>query len=266
MQRRLTSLSFTKTNITLNKMEVHQHTHSHEKKNWKTYVWEFLMLFLAVFCGFLAENIREHQIEHQRERKFINNLVEDLAQDTISFTKNINDLSSTIQKDDSLVQILNSPDVKNYGAGLYYMGRLSSRSYPLAINDATIQQLKNSGGFRLISNDEVAKEIMEYYNRLVFINYLQNVELLESEDYRKLAIDVFDPVIFNSIISTGDSSIVRPLGNPALLTYDVQVLRRLSGTVSYHRSAKLAISQSQIAMKKAAIELITSIQKEYHLK
>ena len=246
-------------------MEVHAHTHT-ERKKFTHYLWEFLMLFLAVFCGFLAENIREHQIEHQRERKFINNLVEDLGQDTITFTKNINELSSTIQKDDSLVQILNSPDVKNYGASLYYMGRLSSRSYTLAINDATIQQLKNSGGFRLISNDEVTKKIMEYYNRLVFINYLQNVELLESEDYRKLAIDVFDPVIFNSIISTGDSSIMRPSGNPVLLTYDAQVLRRLSGTVSYHRSAKLAISQSQIAMKKAAIELITFIQKEYHLK
>ena len=38
-------------------MEVHHHTHpdshrGHEKKSWKSYFWEFLMLFLAVFCGF----------------------------------------------------------------------------------------------------------------------------------------------------------------------------------------------------------------------
>jgi hypothetical protein len=31
-------------------MEVHAHSHSHGKKNWKAYFWEFLMLFLAVFC------------------------------------------------------------------------------------------------------------------------------------------------------------------------------------------------------------------------
>ena len=37
-------------------MEVHHHAHhGHEKKTWKNYFWEFLMLFLAVFCGFLAE-------------------------------------------------------------------------------------------------------------------------------------------------------------------------------------------------------------------
>ncbi len=246
-------------------MEVHAHSHTARKK-WTHYFWEFLMLFLAVFCGFLAENQREHMIEHQREEKFIKNLVDDLEQDTIAITETVTIFSVAIEKDDSLIQLLNSPDIKNWGSALYYLGRLSSRSSHLAMHDATIQQLKNSGGFRLIRNDEVARKIMEYYNRLVFINYLQDVELLESEDYRKIAIDVFHPVIFNSIISTEDNSILRPSGNPVLLTYDVQVLRRLSGMVSYHRNSKLALSKSQADMKKAAAELITFIQKEYHLK
>jgi len=246
-------------------MEVHAHSHTARKK-WTHYIWEFLMLFLAVFCGFMAENIREHKIEKEREKKFIRNLAEDLTQDTISFTQSVKNFSLLVEKDDSLIQLLNSPDVKNYGSSLYYMGRLTSRSYSMAIHDATIQQLKNSGGFRLIQNDEVAKKIMEYYNRLVFINYLQQVELLESEDYRKMAIDVFHPVIFNSLISPDDNSILRPSGNPALLTYDVQALRRLSGMVGYHKSSKLAISTSQSDMKKAATQLIALIQKEYYLK
>jgi hypothetical protein len=44
-------------------MEVHAHSHSHGKKSWRSYFWEFLMLFLAVFCGFLAEYQLEHKIE-----------------------------------------------------------------------------------------------------------------------------------------------------------------------------------------------------------
>jgi len=247
-------------------MEVHAHDlHKAPGGGWKHYIFEFLMLFLAVFCGFLAENFREHQVEKEREEKFIKNLVEDLKQDTIAFGKNINYISVLLEKDDSLINLLNSPDVKKIGSALYYTGRLSSRSTPLAINDATIQQLKNSGGFRLIQNEEVAKKIMEYYNRSVFINYLQQVETLESEDYRKVAIDVFDPLIFNSIASHAGNSIVRPSGNPELLTYDQQVLRRLSGTVSYHRSAKFAISEAQGDMNKAAIKLIELIKNEYHL-
>ena len=61
-------------------MEVHHHSrapgnpaHGETGKNWKTYLWEFLMLFLAVFCGFMAENFREHQVEHQREKQFYDN-------------------------------------------------------------------------------------------------------------------------------------------------------------------------------------------------
>jgi len=45
------------------KMEVHHHGHVHEKKKWKEYLFQFLMLFLAVFCGFLAEYQLEHKIE-----------------------------------------------------------------------------------------------------------------------------------------------------------------------------------------------------------
>ena len=33
-------------------MEVHHHAHhSHGKKTWKNYFWEFFMLFMAVFFG-----------------------------------------------------------------------------------------------------------------------------------------------------------------------------------------------------------------------
>jgi hypothetical protein len=55
-------------------MEVHHHGHVHEKKKWKEYLFQFLMLFLAVFCGFLAEYQLEHVIENNREKQFIRSL------------------------------------------------------------------------------------------------------------------------------------------------------------------------------------------------
>jgi len=39
-------------------MEVHHHPHV-EKKGFKEYFLEFLMIFLVVTLGFIAENIRE---------------------------------------------------------------------------------------------------------------------------------------------------------------------------------------------------------------
>jgi len=36
-------------NQTFENMEIHHHAHHAGKKNWRSYLWEFLMLFLAVF-------------------------------------------------------------------------------------------------------------------------------------------------------------------------------------------------------------------------
>src|SRR5512138_262480 len=138
------------SNIKAN-MEVHHHSHSHGKKNWKAYFWEFLMLFLAVFCGFLAEYQLEHKIEKDREGQFIRSLVSDLKDDTVSISKQIENIKTGIIFFDSLSVLLQSPDLaRKNGESIYYTARLGVRLTPLVNNNRTIDQLKNSGGFRLI--------------------------------------------------------------------------------------------------------------------
>ena len=245
-------------------MEVHQHSHT-ERKKWKHYFWEFLMLFLAVFCGFLAEYQLEHQIEKDREQQYIHSILEDLRDDTLVLADNINEFNEHITRNDTLIRLLNSPNIKEHGSDLYYLGRRASRSVRLAIHDATIQQLKNSGGMRLIRNQEVSKAVIEYYNRLVFIDYLQAIAFNEADEYRKMAIDVFHPILFNDIVMA-DNTVIRPSGNPALLTYDPKTLIRVSGMVSYIRNTKLGLGKAETEMKDASKELIKLIKKEYHLK
>jgi hypothetical protein len=51
-------------------MEVHHHPNlHHEKKPWKEYFLEFLMIFLAVTMGFFAESLREHINERDRAKE-----------------------------------------------------------------------------------------------------------------------------------------------------------------------------------------------------
>src|SRR5258705_8816203 len=103
-------------------MEVHAHSHT-ERKKWKHYLWEFLMLFLAVFCGFLAEYKLEHMIEHQREKQYMRSMVEDLGTDTLMLVKNISLRQSRIAMIDSLTGMLNSPQRAQYGNDIYYFAR-----------------------------------------------------------------------------------------------------------------------------------------------
>ncbi len=70
-------------------MEVHHHGHVHEKKKWKEYLFQFLMLFLAVTLGFFVENQREHYVEHKRAKEFAKLLVDDLIIDTTELKKDL---------------------------------------------------------------------------------------------------------------------------------------------------------------------------------
>ena len=224
------------------------------------------MLFLAVFCGFLAEYQLEHKIEKDREKQYINSILEDLAEDTSALSASIISYGESQKRNDTLIRLLSSADVKNHGASLYHLGRRASRSGRLAIHDATIQQLKNSGGLRLIRNGRVSKAIIEYYNQLVFINYLQKIEDDEIMEYRKMATEIFHPVLFNDIVDESSNTIIVPAGNPALLSYDPKTLYRVAGMVSYIRNTRIGLANAETEMRIAASDLIRLIKNEYRLK
>src|SRR5215467_8364072 len=53
-----------------------------EKKSFKEYFLEGLMIFLAVTLGFFAENLREKISNHEREINYMHGIVSDLKADT----------------------------------------------------------------------------------------------------------------------------------------------------------------------------------------
>ena len=245
-------------------MEVHAHTHTPRKK-WTHYFWEFLMLFLAVFCGFLAENLREHKIERDREKQFVSSLVQDLAEDTITLKSESNLNKANVERLDSFLHLLCLESVKGYEGELYYLARKASRGDVLALNDRTIQQMKNSGAFRLIRKENVSKAIIEYYNRLSFYDLLLKVEQGETEEYRKQVAGIFHPEVMDRLINKKDE-ILKPADNPPLLTYDTTTLLRLAGMVSYLKNTRLGTARVEMEMYDAAKKLIELLKKEYHLK
>src|SRR5881394_4081648 len=87
-------------------MEVHAHTHNHEKKKWNHYLWEFLMLFLAVFAGFLAENRREHIVEKNRARQFLQSMLLDVRTNTKNLDSLLSEDDIYVKKYDSLMNWL----------------------------------------------------------------------------------------------------------------------------------------------------------------
>src|SRR4051812_10175504 len=61
-------------------MEVHHHPHI-EKKTFKEYLLEGLMIFIAVTLGFFAENLREYLNDERVTTENMQSMIEDLRSD-----------------------------------------------------------------------------------------------------------------------------------------------------------------------------------------
>jgi hypothetical protein len=134
-------------------------------------LFEFFMLFLAVFCGFLAENQREHMVEHTREKEYIRSFVEDLKQDTAQLWHIITAMNDKILFKDSLLKELANSEILKNSSRAHYFFEMSRHFPDFIYTDRTIQQLKNSGGMRLLRNKAVSDSIVDYDSkvRTVFV-------------------------------------------------------------------------------------------------
>src|SRR5436305_7153485 len=135
-------------------MEVHHHPHV-EKKNFKEYFLEFLMIFLAVTMGFFAESFRKHIVNKEREKQYIHSFYEDLESDQINLPELINAIErQQVQPGEFLPLLLSKASTTTPADSIYYFFRKFIRQQGIRafITDKTIEQIKNAGEMRLITN------------------------------------------------------------------------------------------------------------------
>ena len=186
-------------------MEVHHHPLV-EKKGFKEYFLEFLMIFLAVTMGFFAENIREHFVNKEKERQYIRSFIDDMLADESNLPRLINNIETEqIESGDSLPILLNRPDTKRpaFKTYLFLRRMFRQQSVKSYITDRTFEEVKNAGEMRLISNKQVSDSLVDYYKA---VEYIEDLQQTLKEYKEKLREDL--PLILNSTdyAQTNDSS------------------------------------------------------------
>ncbi|MEO6961491.1 MAG: hypothetical protein ABIY90_05955, partial [Puia sp.] len=146
-------------------MEVHHHPDIHHKpKKWKEYFLEFLMIFLAVTLGFIAENLREHISNRAKEKQYIEGFIRNVTDDTANLRHVIAFDSLQVKGVDSMLHLahanmaIDSNRKSFYNIAIHYFYNSAS----FKSNDATLQQLKSTGDYRLIEKDHVADSLSKY--------------------------------------------------------------------------------------------------------
>jgi len=253
-------------------METHaQHLHKSPGHGWKHYLFEFLMLFLAVVSGYLVENMRENSIERHREKQFMKSLLVDLQKDKDNLDISINKGIIPVRYNDSLSAELQKTPLQGREKRIYHFLLLYTNLIDFTYHDRTITQLKNSGGFRMISNQEVSDALLDYdtYMR-------QSVEYasgwwtnnLVSTDIH-LTYQVYD---FSRVQKLQDSAIAHitemdKVNYPVdlkLLTYDEKLIKQLLNSMSYVRGNDEEKYKRSLAALKMNKQLDSLIRNKYH--
>ena len=183
-------------------MEVHHHPHV-EKKNFKEYFLEFLMIFLAVTLGFFAENIREVIGDDKKQDEYVRSLYDDMQRDSINIRVALSFDSLQISGINELIRILNQPlPDSNEINTAYFVARIITRTKAFEQADRTIQQLNNSGNFRLIKNTALADSIIEYENNVATYKDNHSVGMEERRSLYPFISIIFDGNVFQTMVDS----------------------------------------------------------------
>lgn len=266
------------TNQAMTSMEVHHHAGEHEKKNWKGYLWEFIMLFLAVFCGFLAELQLEHKIERDREEIYLGNMLDDLKKDTANINAAVKGNRIFINGLDTLLDLLSNPQKDSvYQRKLFITSMIYTYFYmPIQFSELTISQLKYGGNFRLIKDHDVANGILQYdqgvnvckYNYDLLLNYYHIYEATNKELFNMtLGRKAF------KVIEQDFSSVFLPLTEIGKLVghgqyldkYEPDLFAKYRDDILYYQTTLSSVTNITAHQKESADELIELIRRKYNI-
>ena len=137
-------------------------------------IGEIILVVIGILIALSINNWNNRNKEEQKEFVYIKSMIEDIESDIMQSENIIKRLDLTVIRIDTLLIELSSQHIY-YNSNKAYNLFISSAGFAdFTPNDRTMQLLKNSGGFELISHKEASDAIWEYD---------KSVKLFHSQDY-----------------------------------------------------------------------------------
>ena len=251
-------------------MEVHHHPDlEHNKKNFREYFLEFLMIFLAVSLGFIAENLRERISDSNKEKEYIESMVQDLKGDTAKANRSIKGTTRQIHGMDTLEMLL-QPDVNTSDSAVficYRQGESLFDEHTINFSTRTITQLFSTGNMRLIKDHAVSDSISAYYadvrdvdaQKAYYIQFFQKCLAIFPEIYE------FDS--YHTKINAEDKLISPPLtyGKYHITNTNPEELKKMKSTLDITKAVIASYRYDIMQLQKQAVSLLKFLKKKYDL-
>ena len=246
-----------------------------KEKKWKHYLFEFLFLFLAVTAGFFVDNQREHYSEQKSAIVYAKAMRINLQSDTSELKQIVSRNSLAVNYLDAFLDLAAKDSLENIPTGeLYWYGLWGGYYRGFESNDATFQQMKNSGSLRYFDNNTLVQSISDYDQLVRSIYLLNQIDHSIFIETRKARAKLFD-FRFNRIAN----NIVQQFGlnpitekaidsfialKPPLLTKDRIIFNEY---VELCRSRNLGqVTNNYKRSLELATNVIVQLENEYNLK
>ena len=194
-------------------------------------IGEIALVMIGILLALQVNNWNQQRIEKTSELTYLQNLKNDLELQINEFTFTINaetNVGNTMNNAASFIEAgRHKTDMDSLNKILAYV--IANRT--VNIFDATFEDLKSTGNIRLISNDQIKRQLLEFYQS---VDRADRV-LQKNENVKA---NVRESMINNSLInfqvnySDGLSSFLKksglPIENPIL---DVELTRKFNATV-----------------------------------
>lgn len=226
------------------------------------------MLFLAVTLGFFVENRREHYIESKREKQYIRSLIQDLKEDTAYLRDAMLTHKLSCDMIDSIVILLKGREPNDSARRIYWLARMIPfRDQGILLHDKTFEQLKNSGGLRLIHSSAVLDSISKYYENYKWVSAGPSVMQIRNRQELYLSLEkLFDMGVFQDMLHSDDPfTPVYPRTKPDLLSNDPQVINTICARYHFMYGVKKVLQNSAEDLLGTAGRLILILQEEYNI-
>ncbi len=249
-------------------MEVHHHPQV-EKKSFKEYFLEFIMIFLAVTLGFIAENIREGFAEHRQQQEYILSFYEDLKTDTAKISGVIGFDQKKIDAFGTLAGCYDSvsKNIMSASCMLNFI-KNSTTDLPFQITDRTLKQLANAGGYRLLKKED-ADKITEYQSAFNLLQDFQATVFQETQDnvrntYNQVVNFKANVLMKQSKPGSGLDFSDKDITTTLLFSNDKVLLNKYFNELLLYNRITISHQRQLNVLKQEQIALIDYFKNKYH--
>lgn len=130
------------------------------KSSFKEYLIELIIVIIGITVAFSLNNMAEAAKERRLEKKYLSDIRSDLQRDSANLAYAIKFNSNKTERLEKLIQLTMRNDVRQHQDSLMGEVGVIGNYYFFFSESFTLSSLLQSGDFKLITSDELKKELL----------------------------------------------------------------------------------------------------------